>query len=106
LALSGPQAVGWPTRITPPAPGGEQFLLDVVFTEWQTFDSAPMHAEIGDIADFLVVDRRTVERWIESKVRVLTFQDGGWMNLNDPKERFFNAKLRRIDGPDALITAK
>jgi hypothetical protein len=27
------------------------------------------------------------------------------MNLNDPKERFFDAKLRRIEGPDALIVA-
>jgi hypothetical protein len=28
------------------------------------------------------------------------------MNLNDPKERFFDAKLRRIEGVGALIAAK
>ncbi|MBS1718809.1 MAG: hypothetical protein JST35_00005, partial [Armatimonadetes bacterium] len=105
MALSGPEVVGRATRIVPPAPGGEMIRLNVVFTDWQGFEPSPLDSEYAEIGTFLAVDRRTVDQWIESKARILTFQGGGWTNLDDPKERFFDAKLRPISSVEAFITA-
>lgn len=80
-------------------------MLSVVFTDWQGFEPSPLDSEYAEIGTFLAVDRRTVDQWIVSKARILTFQGGGWANLDDPKERFFDAKLRQIPSVEAFITA-
>ena len=100
MALSGASMVGVPVRIQPPAPGGEQIKVCVVFRECVAIQPFATHPETGA---FLSVDKRKVEEWIQAKARILSFEGGNWLNLDDPKTRFIDSKLNRIEGVDACI---
>lgn len=102
MALSGASLVGVPIKIQPPAPGGEQVLVCVVFRDWSSVSEEGEH--YPEIGDFLSVERSTVEDWIKAKARILTFQGGSWLNMDDPKTKVFDANLNRIEGVDACIS--
>lgn len=100
MALSGASMVGVPTRIQPPAPGGEQILVNVVFKDCVSIDQ---YTSFGELAAFLSVDRQRVEEWIKAKARILSFEGGSWLNFDDPKEKVFDEKLNRIEGVEECI---
>lgn len=100
MALSGYPMVGVAVRIQPPVTGGEQIKLDVVFRDCQSVPATPGYPEMGT---FLSVDKATVEEWIKTKARILTFHGGRWINLDDPKEKLLDADLNPIKSVDELI---
>lgn len=101
IALSGASFVGVPVRIQAPVTGGEPSKIDIVFRDCigiGDYPVAPM------FSDFLDVDASYVENWIQTKARILTFDGGTWLNLDDPKNaKFFNADLKPIIGVDTFI---
>lgn len=65
--------VGVATKIQPPAPGGEQVKVCVVFRDCTTINWYGAYPETGA---FLSVDKFKVDEWIKSRARILSF-DGG-----------------------------
>lgn len=100
MALSGATMVGVPVRIQPPVTGGEQYKVDVVFRDCVAINNWVPYPETGA---FLSVDKRKVEEWIRDKSRILSFHGGQWLNLDDPKTRFIDAKMNRITSVDEFI---
>jgi hypothetical protein len=100
MALSGASMVGVATKIQPPAPGGEQEKVCVVFRNCITINWYGAYPETGA---FLNVDKLKVDDWIKSKARILSFDGGEWVNLDDPQERFFDAQLNPVIDPDEVI---
>jgi hypothetical protein len=100
MALSGASMVGVATKIQPPAPGGEQEKVCVVFRDCNTINWYGAYPETGA---FLNVDKVKVDDWIASKAKILSFDGGDWVNLDDPKERFFDARLNPIKDPNEVI---
>ena len=100
MALSGASMVGVATKILPPAPGGEQTLVDVEFKNCISIGPVMTYPETGA---FLSVDRQKVEEWIRSGARILSFDNGSWINLDGPKEKFFDSKLNRIESAEKCI---
>ncbi len=93
MALSGAEMVGVPVRISPPAQGGEQVLVNVEFRDGVAIGNWAPYPITGD---FLRVEKEKVAEWIRDKARILTFQGGEWINLDDPKERFFDENFHEI----------
>lgn len=102
MALSGASMIGTATRIEPPAPGGEQFKVCVVFSDCFELDSHKSGAVYGA---YLSVDKSRAQEWISAKARILSFQDGEWLNLDDPETKIFDAKLRPVKGVGELVQA-
>lgn len=101
MALSGSHAmVGVATRIQPPAPGGEQIKIDVVFQNCVAIGEYAPYPETGA---YLSVSREKVLDWIDKKARILAYNEGNWVNLDDPRERFFDANLNRIATAEEAI---
>jgi hypothetical protein len=100
MALSGASMVGVATKIQPPVTGGEQIMVCVVFRDYVPIIGYSPFPEVGA---FLSVDKRVVEEWIRTKARILSFEGGSWINLDDPKEKIFDAKLNRIEGVEECI---
>ncbi|HLO99287.1 MAG TPA: hypothetical protein VK171_11880, partial [Fimbriimonas sp.] len=92
--------VGVATRIQPPAPGGEQIKVDVVFKNCVSIGEYAPYPETGA---FLSVRKETVQEWIDTKARILSYSEGNWINLDDPKERFFDDTLNRITSVEEAI---
>ncbi len=101
MALTGASMVGTAVRIQPPAPGGEQYKVCVVFRDVQTIN---WHGAYPETGAFLSVSKSTVQQWIDSKARILSFDGGDWINLDDPKTKVFDADLNRIQGVDAVVS--
>lgn len=101
MALSGAHAmVGVATRIQPPAPGGEQIKVNVVFQKCVSIGEYAPYPETGA---YLSVSKEKAQDWIDAKARILSYNEGNWINLDDPKERFFDDKLNRITSVEEAI---
>ena len=100
MALSGASMVGVATKIQAPVTGGEQILVCVVFRDCVSING---YAPFPETGAFLSVDQRKVEEWIKTKARILSFEGGSWINLDDPKEKIFDVKLNRIEGVEECI---
>ncbi len=100
VALNGASLVGTALKIEPPAPGGEQFKVCVVFENCMEIDRKKDGAVYGA---YLTVSRPAAEAWIAARSRILVFEGGHWINLDDPKERIFDRWLRPIKGVEALV---
>ncbi len=100
MALSGASMVGIAVRIEPPSPGGEQIKPCVVFRNCVTINWYGAFSETGA---FLNVDKAKIDEWIRTKSRILSFDGGDWVNLDDPEERFFDSRLHRIRDLNEVI---
>jgi hypothetical protein len=100
MALSGASMVGVAVRIEPPASGGEQIKPCVVFRNCVTINWYGAFPETGAYLD---VDKAKVDEWIRTKARILSFDGGNWVNLDDPSERFFDARLHRITDVNEVV---
>jgi len=100
MALSGATLVGTAVKIEPPAPGGEQFKVCVVFENCMEIDRKKDGAVYGA---YLSVSKPAAEAWIAARSRILVFEGGSWINLDDPKEKIFDRWLRPIKGVEALV---
>ncbi len=100
IALSGASMVGVADHIQPPAPGGEQTLVCVVFRRCQAISSGMTFPETGA---FLKVEKSQVDEWIRTKARIVSYGDGGWLNLDDPKTVMIDHNLRKISTAEECI---
>lgn len=100
MALSGATLVGTAMKIEPPAPGGEQFKVCVVFENCREIDQKKDGAVYGA---YLSVSKPAAEAWIAARSRILVFEGGSWINLDDPKEKIFDRWLRPVLGVEALV---
>ena len=61
------------------------------------------YGAFSETGAYLNVDKAKIDEWIRSKERILSFDGGDWVNLDDPSERFFDARLHRITDANEVV---